>query len=266
MVDFPIEVLPNPAKRIIPHPCSQAAEDRNWDAVINILNEFYNSIRRRGTLLAQCVASVSGDPCTVDAGPPCSSDAVINLTGFALWGEDDAEDPIVVPTQAENILSMSVKNGDVMIIAYNPNDGKWYMVNVTHVIRGVVVGVDKIAEGVQVTYDNISATGCACTYTDIIPTTTKTVLQAMRLDTSGVCTVKSTPTEIEVWSAADGVEATEWSYQEVALLNDVYQTSATSDVYGFYYLIYTPCLAPGGQELLLDTVSCDPESGSGSGS
>jgi hypothetical protein len=160
----PPEELPNPAKRIIPHPCSPAAEDRNWDAVTNILNEFYNSIRRRGSLLAEAEASVAGSTCSIGGAPPCTSDATINLEAatFVLYGEDDVEDPIETPTQVDNNKTLLIQDGDIVTLVYNPNDGRWKIIQNTHKVVQVLTSLEKIGGGLQITTENISTTGCQC--------------------------------------------------------------------------------------------------------
>jgi hypothetical protein len=56
----PVSDIEDPRGSIVPFPCGEQAEDRNWLNVVNILEEIRNYIRRIGTLLAQCVADDDG--------------------------------------------------------------------------------------------------------------------------------------------------------------------------------------------------------------
>jgi hypothetical protein len=63
-----------------------------------------------------------------------------------------------------------------------------------------------------------------------------------------------------VFAGVDDAEGVEWSYMQQTIMSDVYQTTPTSDIYGFYVNIFTPCREEVGELPAIDTVSCTESS------
>lgn len=259
-------------RKINTHPCKPEDVSQSLTVIQTTLTEIFNTIEnRRGTYLARVKASIMGSGCD---GYPTTSDATyIDVDGATLeiWGEEDPDDPLPVPTSVKNILTYLVQDDDELIIAFQPVEGgvgEWKLVSPQHKTRTVVQNVGK--EGslfFQEIESKVSTAGGYCPAVDTIATTTTAeVLQTIQLDNSGVCEIKTISAQVEVFAVAPEDEVTAWQYQPVSVLNDVYKTVSCGPVKGFSYVIHTPCLGIEGESTLFDSeCCCDDESGSGSG-
>jgi hypothetical protein len=246
----PISDIRNPAEHLVPFPCGDTAEDRNWLELINIINEVYNYVKRIGTLMASCVADDDG----------CNGQDV-PIREFLLWGEDDPDNPITAPTTAYNLLTIEIKLDDILIIAYDPNSAQWKIVNVEHKQLSALTSISLQGASLGFSSTSFSAPSCAEEGTGGIDLATARVLTDIATNTvDGVCVVQSLATDLLVFAAAPVVApTTEITFVERLVLTDIV---LLGDVYGLYEYLWVPCYEDAGAAIVILVDYCN-ESGSG---
>lgn len=253
MAFTPIATLENPSKAIVPHPCTQAAEDRNTDAVRRILTKHYKEIKKIGTRLASAVVSRGEDD-------GCCQRLTL-ISGFELWGEDDPDDPIEVPTEADNFFTIGLRNGVKVLLGYNPNanDGfsPWKVVQTDQACFTAVSDLTYADHAFSVTDRVISAPICGNDASRVLFNTTDAdVIRLLEWDAEA-CALKSKPSTLEVFAKSESDTAeTELTFsEEIHLLGDVYQ-KVDGNIYGYYTAVKVACADTPYEELLITTADC----------
>jgi hypothetical protein len=252
----PIAALENPAREIAPHPCTKAATDRNTDAIRRILIKHYKEIKKIGTRLASAVVARDDDD-------GCCQ-RLTQISGFQLWGEDDPDDPIEVPTEADNYFTMGLKNGVKVLMAWHPNtaDGfsQWKIFQTDHVCRSYISELTFADNSLTYVSNLVSTPDCDAGGGGgggtVFDTVEATVIRLLEWD-SAACALKSKPSTLEVFSKTESDTAeTELTFaEEIHLLGDVYQ-KADGHIYGYYTPVKVPCVDTSYEELLMYTNPC----------
>lgn len=257
MAFAPIAQLENPAAAIVPHPCSQAAENRNTDAIRRILKEHYTEIRKIGTRLARAIVSR-------EATEDCDAQQV-SIGSFELMGEDDPDDPIEIPQLAHNEMTIALKDGVKVYMAYDPTNSTvshWKIFQAQHSYMNVVTDVEKSGSDCTITLRDISAPTCDTIGQSIVfSTVTQRLVYDQSISNDNGCSIVSSDATVEVFDTdVDPVTRIEYSFDNVNVLTDVYQV-ANGTITGYYYRIYAPCITLVGEDPLIYTTTCVDGSG-----
>lgn len=243
-----------PAGSIVPNPCGEAETNRNWDAVRRVITNIVNNINNYGS--GTRIAEVG----LVDDVSACVPAVVsISAGSFRPLFLDDPANPMIVPETCLNYRMFAVANGPKAYIAYDPNENKWEIIEVDHALITAIVNAGKIPGAVRFITNVFTAPQCGGSGVIDLETTTARAIYNQGVNSSGGCTIYSNEVEMEVWSKTlDPTNYTEYTFDSLQVLTDVYQTTAYGNIMGYYYRVYAPCIQLVGEDLLIYVDTCPP--------
>lgn len=240
--------------RLIPHPCSQAATDRNWDAVREAINDIHNHLNTLGgTRIAEVLLQPDPDECVKE---------IVYVSQFRPLFLDDPADPMPHPTDVDNRRGFGVAQNPGTglnpkgYIAYDPNLERWELIEVDHVHTYVVTGAEKVEGGLALTGSPFTIIPCFGETTTI--STIETVKTSMiRLLDKDDCSIMSKSTEVEVFSSTPSDDyVSEILFEEVVnLIGDIYQ-DGDGNIVAYYTPIRPICSGVPFEEIVLYTDPC----------